>query len=230
MYDLEQLPVRRKTWVRVSNLPQARIGWELGDCTDVPQPDLEKVSKWLSGLYRGIVVGATGKDTCGVGLLLYGLPGRGKTALAATILQELMRNASPEALKIKPNKTIVRPCYFISFSALLELKGNIMGEEASEQDLTIYDGIFGTHVDDAYNVRVLVLDDVGREHASLSGWQKSVLHHLLRTRYNNGLPTIVTTNVLKTEWEALYGSATASFVDEAFVPLMMDYKADLRRA
>lgn len=229
MYEIDHEPIRRKTWIRVANLPQARVGWELSDCTDVPQPDLEKVSKWLSGLYRGIVVEATGKDTCGLGLLLYGLPGRGKTALAATILQEIMRNASLEALKVREGKTIVRPCHFISFSALLDLKGATMGDDIDEQSQSVYDGIFCSHPDDAYNVRVLVLDDVGREHASLSGWQKSVLHHLLRTRYNNGYPTIVTTNIMRDEWEALYGTATASFVDEAFVPLFMDYKSDLRK-
>jgi DNA replication protein DnaC len=101
-------------------------------------------------------------------------------------------------------------------------------DEPEESEASLFNGIFGTNKSDAYNVRVLVLDDVGREHASLSGWQKSVLHHLLRTRYNNGLPTIVTSNVLKKEWAALYGDATASFVDEAFVPLSMDNE-DLRR-
>lgn len=227
MFDLSQEPIRRRTWIQMANLPKARVGWELGDCTDVPQADLERVSKWLTGLYKGIVVGATGKDTCGVGLLLYGLPGRGKTALAATILQEIMRHASPEALLMESGKVLVRPCYFTTFSALLDLKGATM-EEPEEAEESLYSGVFGTHKSDAYNVRVLVLDDVGREHASLSGWQKSVLHHLLRTRYNNGLPTIVTSNVLKKEWAALYGDATASFVDEAFVPISMDNE-DLRK-
>jgi DNA replication protein DnaC len=87
----------------------------------------------------------------------------------------------------------------------------------------------GESLDDAYNVRVLVLDDVGKEHASLSGWQKSMLHHVLRTRYNNGLPTIVTTNVELKNWSGLYGEATESFANEAFMYLNMDNINDLRR-
>jgi len=102
-------------------------------------------------------------------------------------------------------------------------------DEQDETDKLLYDGILGESLDDAYNIRVLVLDDVGKEHASLSGWQKSMLHHVLRTRYNNGLPTIVTTNVELTNWSGLYGDATESFANEAFIYLNMDNISDLRR-
>jgi len=74
-----------------------------------------------------------------------------------------------------------------------------------------------------------VIDDVGKEHASLSGWQKNVLHHVLRTRFNLGLPTIVTTNVSLDDWGSLYGDATESFAKEAFMYLpMVTNKGDLR--
>ena len=93
----------------------------------------------------------------------------------------------------------------------------------------LYNGILGEATDDTYNVRVLVLDDVGKEHASASGWQKNMLHHVLRTRFNHGLPTIVTTNIKLDDWEAHYGSATQSFVHEAFVYVNMDSLVDLRK-
>ena len=228
MFSLDNLPIRRRTWVQIASLPKARIGWELSDCKDVPTEGLDSLSKWLTGLYKGTVVAAVGRPTCGLGLLLYGLPGRGKTTVAVTLLQEIMRNATPESLKIGEGKTLVRPCYFITFNSLLDLKGALMDEQ-DETDKLLYDGILGESLDDAYNIRVLVLDDVGKEHASLSGWQKSMLHHVLRTRYNNGLPTIVTTNVELTNWSGLYGDATESFANEAFIYLNMDNISDLRR-
>lgn len=228
MFSLDTLPIRRRTWIQIASLPKARIGWELTDCKDVPTEALDSLSKWLTGLYKGNVVTAVGRQTCGLGLLLYGLPGRGKTTVAVTLLQEIMRTATPEALKIGEGKTLVRPCYFITFNSLLDLKGALMDEQ-TESDKLLYDGILGESLDDAYNVRVLVLDDVGKEHASLSGWQKSMLHHVLRTRYNNGLPTIVTTNVELKNWSGLYGEATESFANEAFMYLNMDNISDLRR-
>jgi DNA replication protein DnaC len=84
--------------------------------------------------------------------------------------------------------------------------------------------------DDAYNIRILVIDDVGKEHASGSGWQRTMLHHILRTRFNNGLPTIVTTNLALDAWNAAYGDATESFIREAFATIeLASTQGDLRR-
>jgi DNA replication protein DnaC len=160
--------------------------------------------------------------------MLYGLPGRGKTTMANTLLQEVLRTAAPETLGMTPGKIVSRPAYFITYNALLDLKGAIMEDHDNDDEL-LYNGILGEAYDDAYNVRVLVLDDVGKEHASASGWQKNMLHHVLRTRFNNGLPTIVTTNLKIDDWEAHYGSATQSFVHESFIYINMDSITDLRK-
>ena len=99
----------------------------------------------------------------------------------------------------------------------------------TESEDILLAGLFGEADDDAYNIRVLVLDDVGKEHvAKHSEWQKSMLHHLLRTRFNNGLPTIVTTNASLDSWASLYGDATESFAREAFSYLVVD-GSDLRK-
>jgi DNA replication protein DnaC len=75
-----------------------------------------------------------------------------------------------------------------------------------------------------------VIDDIGREHASLSGWQKNLLHHVLRTRFNNGLPTIITTNVMREDWAGLYGDSTESFIYEAFIYMaIVSKQGDLRK-
>jgi DNA replication protein DnaC len=103
-------------------------------------------------------------------------------------------------------------------------------EDPTDDEQSLFAGILGESVDDAYNIRVLVIDDVGKEHMSGSGWQKTMLHHVLRTRFNNGLPTIVTSNIPLEAWGAVYGPATESFAREAFVPIALKSpKGDLRK-
>jgi hypothetical protein len=228
MYKPDELPARRRTWVKIASVPPAKLGWTLEDCSDVPPETMKTITRWTNAVYNDKVIRAEGKQTCGVGLMLYGLPGRGKTTVANTLIQEVLRKAAPEVLGMRPGKIVSRPCYFITYNSLLDLKGAIM-ENHDTDDQLLYDGILGEAYDDAYNVRVLVLDDVGKEHASASGWQKNMLHHVMRTRFNNGLPTIVTTNIKIDDWEAHYGSATQSFVHEAFIYVNMDSSADLRK-
>jgi hypothetical protein len=53
---------------------------------------------------------------------------------------------------------------------------------------------------------------------------------VLRTRFNSGLPTIITTNVERKNWAGLYGDATESFVNEAFLYVPIETtKGDLRK-
>lgn len=227
MYTVNDLPIRRRTWAKISAIPMAKLGWELSDCKHVEQKVVNALSTWLKHVYAGSVIRAEGKPTCGLGLLVSGAPGRGKTTLACVSAQEILRNISPEAIGLLPQHTLVRPVYFTTFNSLLDLKGSLMGEHDRDDDL-LYNGILGESHDDAYNIRVLVLDDVGKEHASLSGWQRNMLHHVLRTRFNNGLPTIITTNLAPDDWEVLYGSATASFINEAFAHVSLLSTQDLR--
>ena len=58
---------------------------------------------------------------------------------------------------------------------------------------------------------VLVLDDVGKEHSSKSGWSASVLDQVLRYRHNEGRPTIITTNLALPKW-AGYNESMESFI------------------
>jgi DNA replication protein DnaC len=133
-----------------------------------------------------------------------------------------------ESFKPSENKVLIRPCYFITFNSLLELKGKTMDDDQDAKMLL--SSLLGEHPDDAYNVRVLMIDDVGKEHVSGSGWQRTILHHVLRTRFNNGLPTIVTTNNELSTWDALYGDSTESFAREAFSYLILkSTRGDMRR-
>ena len=220
--------IRRRSWIQIANIPKARVGWLLDDCVSAAPKVLADVKRWVNAVGDNKIILASGEPHCGRGMLLYGQPGRGKTTLAAAAIQEMLLTFSLDTFVPNEGKVLVRPCYFTTFNDVLSLMGKLMDNEPYESDKTLYEGILGDCKDDAYNIRVLVLDDVGKEHTTLSGWQKNTLHHLLRTRFNNGLPTIVTTNISRDDWAASYGDATGSFVKEAFVYITVDGTQDLR--
>ena len=230
MFSIKDMPVRRKSWIQAAGIPKARLGWEFSDCTDITPTDLDMVKRWVSKVESGDIIRAEGSKVCGKGLLLVGKPGQGKTAFALTIIQDMMRTFSLESFSVQEDTSLVKPCYFTTFSSIIELNGSIIGGKNTDDEERLFLGMHGECDHDAYNVRVLVIDDVGREHASASGWSSTVLHHLLRTRFNHGLPTIVTTNLPVKSWEAEYGVATGSFIHEAFTTIELEsIRGDLRR-
>lgn len=228
MFKLDELKIRRKSWVQAANINPNRLGWILSDCSEITKPDLKIINAWLEAVKSGHVIRSVGNKRCGKGLLLVGAPGHGKTTIALAIIQEIMLTFPIESFDVQPNRVLIRPCYFTTFNDILDLKGQLMGSEFDEESSLLYQGMLGDCNNDAYNIRVLVIDDLGKEHASLSGWQKNLFHQVIRTRFNNGLPTIVTSNILQENWKGLYGEATESFSHEAFVhlPIIM---SDLRK-
>jgi DNA replication protein DnaC len=87
-------------------------------------------------------------------------------------------------------------------------------------------GFHGRAKDDNLNVRILVLDDLGKEYGSK--YVDASFDEILRARYDKGLPTIITTNVLREKWAAQYGEAMGSFAYEAFTRIQLGVK-DLRK-
>ena len=226
MFKLEDLKLRRNTWVRSAGLPKHLIGWTIDDCVAVPSDVVEDVRFWLDSVQKGEVINAIGNRACGRGLAFYGLPGQGKTTLSVAIIQEALRTFSLDVFPLND----VRPCYFITYASLLDLKGEMMDDSVDEARELLYEGIMGQCKDENRNVKILVLDDVGREHTSGSGWNKNMLHHVLRSRFNAGLPTIVTSNIPIDNWPQWYGEATGSFAYEAFINIdLQSEEGDLRR-
>jgi DNA replication protein DnaC len=230
MFKNSELPVRRKSWVTIANVPKARVGWELSDCTEITPADMKTVKLWINKVKEGRVIRAEGDSLCGLGLLLVGKPGHGKTTLSLAIIQEMIRTFDMDAFDVEDGKTLVKPCHFTTYNDIIALKGSEISGEQTDEEHRLFLGMHGKCDDDAYNVRVLIVDDVGKEHVTASGWNKNLLHDLLRTRFNFGLPTIVTTNLPTEAWVAAYGEATGSFIHEAFTTIILEStKGDLRR-
>ncbi len=231
MYRHEDLPIRRRTWLQIASVPNQYLGWTLDDCQDAPEKGLKRIREWIKMVAIGEVIRASGSPSSGKGLLITGAPGHGKTTVAAAAIQEMIRTFSMENFGSQPGSVLVRPVYFTTFAELLELKGRTMGDEQDPEDNQLFAGIMGESKDDAYNIRVLVIDDLGKEHMSASGWQKNMFHHVLRTRHSKGLPTIVTTNNRLPEWNSIYGDSTASFAKEAFAEITwISQEGDLRKS
>jgi DNA replication protein DnaC len=74
---------------------------------------------------------------------------------------------------------------------------------------------------------LVVLDDIGQEHRTVSGFTESSLHELLRVRYEAARPTIVTTNV--SDFEGTYGTSFDSFRHDAFGKSVIIAGADMRK-
>lgn len=229
MFKIEDLPLRRRSWMKLAAIPHNRIGWELDDCKFITADSHSDIKAWMAAVKVGDRIRSTNLEA-GVGLMLRGEPGHGKTTIALVIAQHILRTFPLEVFDVKDGNVLTRPVYFTTYAELLDLKGATMDDPTSDQ-LNLMSGIMGECAEDAYNIRVLVIDDVGKEHASASGWQRNMLHHVLRTRFSNGLPTIVTTNLTLDAWKAVYGDATASFISEAFdhIALVSSAGDDLRK-
>lgn len=106
----------------------------------------------------------------GVGLLLHGDNGRGKTAAACLCLMEARRCG-----------------YTALFFESAKLKSVVINQVAFDDDQTLWDRV--------QTVDFLVLDDLWKGTTDSKGFGEDLLDELLRTRSANMRPTIITTNM-----------------------------------
>lgn len=215
MYDFHSIHGAVRMQISSANLPMKTIGMELTDLD--PSPAVDAASMWIESVRQGKVIQSIGESTCGLGLLLMGEPGHGKTTLASVILQELIRTM-PKISWGNLEGNIRRPAYFSDYPRLLRLQKAQWSEDKTEENQMLIDSLHG-EAGKEHNVRVFVLDDLGKEYRTSSGWAENTFDALLRARFNSGLPTIVTTNVPLRDWGMIYGEPMGSFAHESFIPI-----------
>lgn len=157
----------------------------------------------------------------GRGLALFGRPGRGKTMLAsvvaATLIYDRFPTTVPGLFEFDP------PAHFITLADYIDLHMNSIeldrwyGRAPGEwpQIAYLWSENFNLRRKLRNEVELLVLDDVGKEHASRSGYAEDLFHSLIRGRHADGLRTLVTSNLSPAKFTAMYGEAQMSFLHEA---------------
>lgn len=103
-------------------------------------------------------------------LLLRGGPGSGKTHLAASIANDAVENGA-----------------HVLFTVVPDLLDHLRATYAPSSSIQ-YDELF----EQVRETHLLVLDDLGTEAAT--PWAQEKLYQLVNHRYNNRLPTVITTN------------------------------------
>lgn len=238
-YDIGQLNSLKRQWIfNNSNIPRRFIGLEPDDIESRTGVFPALITEWLEQVNEGKIIKTIGGlGMTGLGLLFDGAPGLGKTTHAVTTLMELIRQLPEERdemakiLGYKPTDLSYssRPIYYMTFPEFLSRKKALF-DSNDDTHADLYremEGFHGRAKEDHLNVRVLVLDDLGKEYSST--YNDTSFDEILRSRYDKALPTIITTNVDRDLWKDQYGSAMGSFAHEAFYRIVIKGK-DLRRA
>lgn len=233
-----QLTSLKRHWIlKNSNIPSRFFGMTPQDVVERTGKFAPQIDMWLDEVLEGNVIkNIGGLGTTGVGLLFDGEPGLGKTTHAVLSLLELVRRLPDE--REEANKVVkyeqgeygfdARPIYYMTFPEFIHRKKALIdADSAVKRNLQLeLDGLHGRAEDDYLNVRVLVLDDLGKEYGS--EYTVTGFDEILRSRYDKALPTIITTNTPRDKWKEKYGDAMGSFVYEAFKRVIIGEK-DLRR-
>lgn len=224
-FKLADLTPSKASMIRLSNIPLRFRGWDWDDLTDYKGADVATAQRYVAAVAKGSIIQAPGPG-CGRGLLLSGAPGHGKTALACVALQAILLDTP--ATTFAPARSLPRsPGYFAAYPEMLRM-AQLAWKDEDGPHAERMTRLYGEHEHPIY---VFVLDDLGKEHRAASGWAENTFDHLLRRRYDLGLPTIITTNVPIKDWGPIYGEAMESFAHEALAhQVILSTRGDRRKA
>jgi len=133
----------------------------------------------------------------GDGLLLWGPNGRGKTSAAAFVAKEVRRTGASVLM--------------VTAAMLLD---SVLQKTEAEDGLLI--------MELARTVDFLLIDDLGKEHASKSGFSDRVFENLLRERGSNRLTTWITTNMGRDGLVERYKHSMMEVLKELVVPVKVE--------
>ena len=225
MYDISELSSLKRHWLlRTSNIPTRFLGLEPSDIVKKAGYFPDEIRDWIDTVLEGQVIKNIGSiGTTGVGLLFDGGPGIGKTTHAVVAAMEIIRRLPDDdaalchafGIKTSDFGMSFRPIHYLTYPEFLSLKKSTFDSETDHSVTDRIDGLHGRSRFDWLNVRILIIDDLGKEYGSK--YDDASFDEILRLRYDRALSTIVTTNVKLENWEANYSEAMASFAQEAFV-------------
>jgi DNA replication protein DnaC len=236
--DLQTIDANKFHWIKHnSNIPRRFWGRDLSDIIQDVGSVPAEINSWLQEVMDGnVIMNPGGLGITGVGLLFDGKPGMGKTTHAVTTAMEFLYTlpTDPEEASqiLRINKLSygkkLYPIHYVTMTELLNLKKSAFDSDGEDRGIRaqMVERIYGRHSDEDQNVRILVLDDLGKEYGSK--YDEFSFDELLRSRYDKGLPTILTTNRLRENWGTIYSESMGSFAREAFQRVMIEGK-DLRR-
>lgn len=141
----------------------------------------------------------------GKGMLLYGRNGTRKSTLAAAILTDVQYKAPAYR------------GYYIRFSEWKRHLTNTFSKDPNDLQAAQSAKVLLI----VERIPLLVLDDIGQEHRTQSGFTESMLHELLRVRYEAARPTVATTNIEPSAMLETYGPSFDSFRYDAFDTIRM---------
>lgn len=131
----------------------------------------------------------------GLGLLIYGSPGNGKSYLSFAIANDLLQKQ--------------QPVICISINGLLERIRETYSRWGKEGETEILKSLS--------NADLVVLDDLGVEQST--DWSVTKIYNIIDSRYRNKLPLIVTTNHSLDDLRELYGERTVDRLLEMCTPI-----------
>ena len=159
-----------------------RLNWEdfHGD------PKAAKLGQMYLSKHKEMVNG-------GMGLMLHGSWGTGKTLMAALIAKEL----------VKLGYTV----YFATFTQMVDEFTRGWG---SNEDKARFEA-------KVVKSDIFILDDVGKEFRTKNNLSEATFDHVLRQRALDNRPTFMTTNMSMEELQTGYGSAIFSLLKERMI-------------
>lgn len=188
---------------RVIDLPRAMRNLSM---EHLPDNDAAKIvrkwcQRWGAFPVSDLPVSFDSDDTRGVGLLLTGPNGTGKTTLAAIAAQYV------SDLGWSTKFIRAQDYYALGIGAM-----RMKDDEEAERLQSAFD---------CYSAgwagwRLVVLDDLGVEYSTASGWSENVIINLIRSRFSDGAPTIITTNLDADGITKRYGPVLGDYIREAF--------------